>query len=387
MPGEELAASVSALTPRDRAEFLELCERGPEIVPLLAEAVFTSAVLATGVEHAAWLVEHATQEQRVAALDLDCWQDQRPIPERFFEWIDAMIEAGPETLVRAFDELDLELWILLLRRMASFRFLSPTEWADVATLDGLVGIDAQTSEGEERVRQILGTALTDSPEHYWRFVGGVMNESPLQCQEAAARNQRARLEELGFPERGQAMGVYRPLPLDDVSLPPPAAASPTDDALMVRGRPPAGLEGTVLGEALVGLGPDTAARVFADVLVVANSLAVADQLPLAEPDSVTRSLEKAVRGIERGLVALAEVRGRSPSSLLAGLSPTTLFRAGASVDRSLRPTKSKAELRRDEEADDWSVATESIAEADQTLADDGDSIEYGGSTLPTGRVR
>ena len=34
LPAETLAEAVSALSPRGRAEFLELSERGPELVPL-----------------------------------------------------------------------------------------------------------------------------------------------------------------------------------------------------------------------------------------------------------------------------------------------------------------------------------------------------------------
>ncbi len=375
VPAETLAAAVSALSPRARAEFLELSERGPELVPLLPEAVFTSAVLATGIENAGWLVEHATPEQRIAAVDLDCWQNHRPIPERFFEWIDALIEAGPETLVRAFDELDLELWLLLFKRMASFRFLPPGEWAEVPTLDGLIGIDARTSEDEERVRQILKTAFAESPEHYWRFVIGAMNESRLQCQEEAATKQRNRLVELGFPERGRAMEVYWPLPLDAVPLPPSRSDTARAGARVAGAGLPALLDGTGIGDALARLGPDRAAEVFADVLAVANALAVADELPLAEPDSVTRSLEKAVRGIERGLVGLAEDRGRSPADVLGSVEPLLLFRAGATLDGSLRPMKTLTELEREEDADDWAVPTETIDAADQTLSEDGSPIE------------
>ena len=65
-------------------------------------------------------MEFASSEQRVAALDLDCWRDRRLSPSRLFEWIDAMIEAGPATLVAAFNELDLEVGVLALKEMADF---------------------------------------------------------------------------------------------------------------------------------------------------------------------------------------------------------------------------------------------------------------------------
>ena len=389
LPTEALAAALTSLSPRARSEFLERFERGPELVPHLPETVFTSAVLATGVENAAWLVEAATPEQRVAAVDLDCWTNHRPIPERFVEWIDTMIDAGPETLVRAFEELDLALWIVLFQRMASFRFLSATEPAEVPTIDGMIGIEARTSEDEERVLAVLKTALSESPEHYWRFVIGAMNESATECQEEAATMQRGRLGELGFPERGQAMRVYRPLPVDAVPR-PAGARAPTPDALVVRTPLPALLAGSRVGDALAGLGPERAAERFADLLVVANALAVADELPLAEPESVSRSLEKAVRGIERGLVALAEAHAQTPTEVLDRTAPMHLFRVGATLDATLRPAKTIFELETEEASDPWAVRTEALDDDATVVGDaegDGDEIAYGSSTLRTGRLR
>jgi hypothetical protein len=368
-PPEQLASALEALRPRDRAEFLERFERGPELVPHLAETAFASAVIATGLEHASWLVARATPEQRVAAIDLDCWLNHRPIPERFFEWIDALIEAGEEALVRAFDELDYEVWILLLQRMADFQLLPQDEASEVPTIDGFVGFDAQSSEDEERLRRILGTAFSASPSHYWDFVYGAMNESRSVCQNEAAARQRGRLTELGFPERDRAMGVYRPLPVE--AVPPSAASAKAADESALVAAPTGPFGSTQLGRALALLPPDRAAEVFGDILLVANSLAVADELPLAEPASVTRSLDKAVRGIERGLVAIAEQRGRGVESVLASVAPTLLFRAGATLDPTLRPHKTVAELENGENTDDWAVPTEMIAPEDQTLGDDG----------------
>ena len=217
-----------------------------------------------------------------------------------------------------------------------------------------------------------------------------MNESAIECQEEAATMQRGRLTELGFPERGQAMGVYRPLPPDEVPRPDDDAI-PRDRALVVRSQPPALLEGTVIGDAMAGLAPERAAERFADILVVANALAVADELPLAEPESVSRSLEKAVRGIERGLVALAEAHDRPASDVLDRVPPTQLFRVGATLDPSLRPSKTIFDVETEEASDAWAVPTEVIDPADATLggdaAGDGEEIEVGSSTLRTGRLR
>ncbi|MGI9432648.1 MAG: hypothetical protein ACR2PQ_10560, partial [Myxococcota bacterium] len=57
------------------------------------------------------------------------------------------------------------------------------------------------------------------------------------------------------------------------------------------------------------------------------------------------------------------------------------------LDGSLRPMKTLEELEHEGDTDDWAVPTETIDEADQTLLDDGSTIEYGASRLATGEGR
>ena len=71
------------------------------------------------------------------------------------------------------------------------------------------------------------------------------------------------------------------------------------------------------------------------MLGVANSIAVADGLPLSERESVPRALEKAVRGIDTGLRELARARDQlPPAEILDRTAPLDLFRVGATLDPS-----------------------------------------------------
>jgi hypothetical protein len=129
------------------------------------------------------------------------------------------------------------------------------------------------------------------------------------------------------------MRVYRPLPLEQVTDWVP----PTPDGGIVESIPlPRQLRGTLLGEALAKLASGRAADLLGYVLAVANSIAVADALPLSEPESVPRALEKAVRGIDTGLRELARARAQAPEEILDRTTPLDLFRVGATVDPSLK---------------------------------------------------
>ncbi|MGH0029367.1 MAG: DUF6178 family protein [Myxococcota bacterium] len=348
---EAIAHALLDLAPAQRAAFLELSERVEEIVPLLPEAAFTATVRGAGIEEHGWLVGFATPEQRVAAVDLDCWQGFRLSPSRLLQWIDALIEAGPETLVAAFDELDPEVWALALRAMGRFAIAGMDgDGVDGATDDGLVFYEAHSGEDEERIREILTAARQHAPSHYWRLVQAALSEGDEENEQMAARWQRGRLADLGFPEREHAMRIYAPLAVEDA---PATGAQPAD------GRLPDTLDDAPLERALAGLGPRPALEVAAGIAVLANALAVADRLPLVEPETGARALAKALRGVERGLVALARARGLPPVAVLAGTPARDLFRIGVTLDPSLRPAARVADLDADDGAD-WNVEIEEI---------------------------
>ena len=166
------------------------------------------------------------------------------------------------------------------------------------------------------------------------------------------------------------MRAYEPLDVDATpvldlapDVPPGAALTPTSQV-------PQQLAGSLVGRALGELPSDRGSELMSSILAVVNSLAVADELPLAERETVEQSLAKALRGIDRGLAELARARNQSLGSVLDRTPPLDLFRIGATLDPDLRPRKSRAHLELEEEQADWNVETEMIAEEDMTLGAD-----------------
>ena len=155
----------------------------------------------------------------------------------------------------------------------------------------------------------------------------------MELEEYALRWRVNRLQDLGFPDRDQAMRVYR-------SLTPSSAGG--ESGVEFSGEVarsfdlPKQLRGSLLGEALSQLSSDLAGDVLGYVLGVANSIAVADKLQLSDPASVPQALEKAVEGIDAGLRELARVRGQAPHEILERTAPLDLFRAGATLKPELR---------------------------------------------------
>ena len=165
------------------------------------------------------------------------------------------------------------------------------------------------------------------------------------------------------------MRAYRPLRVDEVEA--------TDGALRAEETTthpvPAPFAGRPLGRALAALSPERMDEVMRDVLGVANSLAVADKLPLAERETVERCVARAVQGIDRGLEETARARDLPLSAVLHAVPAIDLFRIGLGFQPDLCPPRSVADLVREEEDDgwDWNEIREMISEADQTLSPDG----------------
>jgi hypothetical protein len=332
---EAQARACLDVRPEVRCEFLMLVDHPENVVPLLPDAEVCITARATAMSEGAWLLEMASAEQRQACFDLDCWNEMEFLPERAVEWLDGLVEAGRQTVASAVEQVDLELWILTLREVTGIAVLNKEDEPPpgAVSIDGVVYWLPRDPNVASRVLEIAHAAFEHAPSHYWRIVYALLFESPSECEEYAYRWRVGRLADLGFPERGDAMRVYRPLE--------PEAAPVWGDASQVGALVgaealPKRLEGTLLGDALSRLPAQRATDVLYYVLAVANALAIADRLRLSEAESVPRALEKAVRGIELGLRELAKRRELPVEEILDRTLSMDLFRIGATLDAALR---------------------------------------------------
>jgi hypothetical protein len=335
---QTLAHLCQELRPELRSEFLMLADHPEEIVPEIDPVALVITVRSTGMSEAAWLLELATADQRRSCIDLDCWNAQALERDRFVEWIDALAEAGRSTLVQAVQEIDPELWLLTLRDIGQFAIVARDDEPPdgFATEDGVVYFRGNSDEDFGRLREIFQGTFSEAQPYYWKMVYGLLVELPSDMEEHALRWRSARLNDLGFPDREQALGVYVRLAPDevepiDLTLP----GSGADSALASTIELPRQLRGTVLAEALSELPAARAADLLGYVLGVANAIAVADDLRLSEPDSVPRALRKAIAGIDRGLRELAAARALEPATVLETTRPADLFRIAATLDPEL----------------------------------------------------
>jgi hypothetical protein len=333
-----LDAQLSAcleVRPESRIDLLMLLDRPEAVVRRIPETEFCVTARATGMSEAAWLLEMSTNEQMQACVDLDCWVGSDLACERVVEWLGALTEAGPETMERALQSLDPEVVILAVRSLSEVAVLGkedlrPDGWF---TLDGVVYFGPHERVDPADLRALIQAAYTADQTSYWKIVYGTIFESETECEEYALRWRTGRLQDLGFPDREQAMRLYRPLRPADVET--RTDSVPTSMPVVVE-RLPAQLAGTLVGEALGKLSPQRAGDILGYVLSVANAVAVADGLSLSASESIPRALEKTVRAIDVGLGELSRLRNEPAHEILDQIQPLDLFRVGATVDPDLR---------------------------------------------------
>jgi hypothetical protein len=329
-----------------RAEVLELLPAPEAVIPALPEAELCFTAKAMGLADAGTLLEHATAEQLKACIDLDAWESHGPNRETLGEWLDACVEAGGETVMKAVEALDPELLVLLLKDRADV-ILKPSDddWqppAGAQTLEGQFYLVAKRgSEDLESILHMLQTLFERDYWHYFRLMQGVIWELETDCEESALRWRTNRLQDLGFPTWEEAMGIYGLL-REDESTRLAAEASALDVApfhlpVWIPELPAVTDARHAVFRAAAELSDDERRSFLYAFVALANKVAVADRMPLADAQSTPAAIEKAAAVASIGLVHLAEHHRLPLVEVLRRASLDRLFRVGAGLDLAVRP--------------------------------------------------
>ncbi len=328
-----------------RAEVLDLLPALEVVIPALPEAELCFTAKAIGLAEAGPLLEHATAGQLKACIDLDAWRTHEPDRETLAAWLDACVEAGGETVMKAVEALDAELLVLLLKDRAEVILKPDDDWQPppgAQTLEGQFYLVAKRgSEDLETIVYMLHTLFERDYWHYFRLMQGVIWELESDCEESALRWRTSRLQDLGFPTWEEAMAIYGLMREDErtrlaaetaaldvapfhlpVWLPELPAATDSDHALF---------------RAAAELSVEERRSFLYAFVALANKVAVADRLPLGDAESTPAAIEKAAVVASAGLLHLAEHHGLPLVEVLRRAPLERLFRVGAALDLGLQP--------------------------------------------------
>ena len=326
-----------------RAELLALVSEPEQVIPRIPPAELCFVVKAVGLSDAGWLLEHATEEQIATAVDLDAWTGFVPDRGRLAAWLAAFADAGEETLLRAARGLDFEILVLELRARLSVvltgRDEAPDLPASTLTLDGQFHlIPLEAGDDLEDVLALLQALFQHDYWFYHRLLQAVNAELETETEEWALRWRNGRLQDLGFPPLEDAKRIYAYL------KPEQLAKLPTQPHLLEVGEwplpvwmpslPVAGDAEHLLFRAIAALPEEARRPLLFAFLALANRVAVADGMPLGEPETLPSATQKAARVASLGLAHLARENGVEAVEVLRRTALERLFVVGANLERS-----------------------------------------------------
>ncbi len=339
-----------------RAALLDLVDQPESVVPGLPAADLCLLARSIGLEEAGWLLSCATNEQLVASIDLDAWDGALPDRVRFGEWLAALADAGEETLLRATHAIDFEMLVLQVRARSHVVLkTNEDDWEPPAggvTVDGVFYfVPRAEADDLSDFMELIQALFSNDYWMYFRLAQGGIWELDIETEEWALRWRRGRLEDLGFPNFDDAMRIYsflRPDRRSEIPTRPPASTLEAHTNLPVS-VPPLPIVSDAehaLFRAMAGLEEAERAPVRAAFLELANRVAMADRLPLGEPETLEKALEKAARVSSRGIVHLAEAHGLDAADVLRRVTVERLFQVGhnlAPEPRKERATESETD--------------------------------------------
>ncbi len=344
LPVEEQVALICESPLRRRSELLELVSAPEQVIPLIPPAELCFVAKAIGLADAGWLLEHATDEQIATAIDLDAWNALVPDPRRLNAWLATLADAGDETLLRAVRALDFELLVLALRARIRVLLIG-RDGADEVPPGGHT-IDGQfyvfPCEPGDDLEDVLGLLTVLFQQEYWfyyRLLQAVVAEMEVETEESALRWRNGRLQDLGFPPLEDAKRIYSFLRADQLAtLPSGSRTLEVGEWPLPVGMPSLPVAGDadhLLFHALAALDEAERRPLLFAFVALANRVAVADELPLGDAESLPAATQKAARVASLGLAHLAREHGLEPAALLRMMSIERLFVVGANLDRSV----------------------------------------------------
>jgi hypothetical protein len=346
-----------------RAELLDLTPQPEALIPRLPPAELCFTAKAVGLHDAGWLLEHASEEQIVACLDLDAWSAGVPERGKLDEWLAALADAGEATLLRAAHALDMELLALEVRARARVT-LKPNgddSWEPpigAHTLDGVFYLEPLRDDDDfVDLTTFLRTLFENDYWVYYRLLQAAQWELESDAEEWALRWRDGRLQDLGFPPFEDAKRIYAFVKPDQLG-----ALSKGDEyrpvgewalPVWMPNLPISRDQELALFRALAQLPPEERRPHAFAFIALANRVAMADELPLGDAETLPAALEKAARLASRGLEHVAQANGLPLPEVLRRATLERLFRVGHQLELReqllARPTTAEVEAAGDED--------------------------------------
>lgn len=324
---------------RERMELILLSGRAQSLVRMLPEQELYFTIKEVGEEEALPILALAEHRQLTYIFDIEFWKEQALEPERFFRWLDLLRQANEEQYRDWLKKADPELLVAILQKALRVYVVDPDEtgtepWREkeLVTLDNQYYFEILEEQFQPVIENCLSQLRDLEQENFYSIMDEVRLQLSTEVIEVAHRVRQGRLEDHGFYDFKDAIGIYNYLspekmkelekhPERPVSVNLPAARH----ALTLAHKLP-----NLLDKAIIGLSPRETEDFHHQFARLANKVMVADALDLTVLDNLRLSVEKVYGYIEIGLEQWSQGRLVAAIELLKKQWMEHLFQAGFS---------------------------------------------------------
>ncbi|MBI5495007.1 MAG: hypothetical protein HY904_08255 [Deltaproteobacteria bacterium] len=370
---QRLAALVDQLRTLSPRRRLNLLLDQPDLTAVLARLPIQDVhalIREVGAADTMELIEACPPAVLQGLVDLGCWTADRVDPRALANFYAALFQAEPDVAIQKVLRMDPELRTLFLKLHVRVEDITEDGVPDAGGADHLITPDHKQilifgdapglpeaqedpfglgergrSLARHAAKEMLEGFLKLDPAGVTQMMDAVRWELPSQLEDDALRWRSARMMDLGFPPREEALRVLAFLDPDKAALRPPAPPLPpvddeddeiADQALALYAEPDDGPREPFLAAGIAALSPPERDRVKRELASVANMVAVARSASPGDPDAIRGAVRETRITLDLGLAYRGGGKAETAVDLLRTTSLVDLFRVGHSLGLRLQ---------------------------------------------------
>jgi hypothetical protein len=329
-----------------RLQALLLADDPPAAVAALTFSEVFDVVHAVGFEDGNELIALATPEQLRGCLDLDGWNKDALDAAALQPWLTGILDAGFEKVGAVWASLDTEFRALWLQQHTTiFDSTMEEEPRDddetlfMATPDRFFTIGLLGDERTQRITQAIIEDLYRADGDLARLtIMSARSEPAAHLEEMSYRWRSGRLADIGYVDFYEALDLFKPLELQDVSIGESSQDGPLDETPSML---PAPIVEEMLGRTFLSAAldrlqsDDEVQRVQEAIMVLVNRVLAAGRAKAGQADVVRRGALYATATMSLGLESIARGDVDRGAAGLRSIGALRLFRVGFTLTRRL----------------------------------------------------
>lgn len=336
--------NILALPGKNRIEKILDSPYPAQLVAKIPEIEIFLTIKEVGAHDALDLISLSTPDQLTYILDLDLWDKDQIIPERFLFWLEILEQCGENKLRQFFRTADLEFLVSAFRKVLRvYQNSNPEETpadnrdSNLFSLDRIYYIEFASEKHAPLLMRLMHFLYSSLPDIYQTLMEQILCSIPAEDEELALRWRNGRLADQGFPNFDEALEIYTYFPPEKIKkktfFPLPKPEGPFHSPMFLE----VACKETFFSLALQNALPkEDQERIKWELAGLINRVLIADGAHLGEAEAFYESARKALKTLDLGLKYLSNENPAEARQLLEKVPVTRIFQVGFSLGLDLK---------------------------------------------------